>query len=155
MSMHLDSIALLSIALMMSINVNLVAGEAERPLFGQWTLESREINGLTEARYSEAAVEIRDSADMTVSFKNGQVETIKFSPKIHDEKQKVYQVFIESPEDSPELGGDGARKGICRINAKGELEILEAKSASHGFPVDFSDESKAKAICWKLKKAKF
>jgi len=50
------------------------------------------------------------------------------------------------------MGGGGPRKGICKINEKGDLEIVETRSASYDFPIDFSDATKAAAIYWKLTK---
>ena len=50
------------------------------------------------------------------------------------------------------MGGGGPRKGICKINDKGELEIIETRSASKDFPNEFSDASKAAAMFWKLTK---
>jgi len=48
-----------------------------------------------------------------------------------------------------DCGDEATAKGICRINDKGELEILEARSASFDFPADFTDKSKVEATFWK------
>ena len=54
-------------------------------------------------------------------------------------------------QDETRMGGGGPRKGICRVNAEGELEIIEARSAAHGFPIDFSLATKSKSVCWSLR----
>ena len=74
----------------------------------------------------------------------------RFIQNIYDEKTNTFRFLIEGREDSPGMGGDGPRKGICRINENGGLEIIETRSAAFDFPLDFSEASKAKAIYWKL-----
>jgi hypothetical protein len=150
MLMQQSKVGSVLLTLLLLGSPNLVAGDAEKPLVGRWTLESRTINGQADAQYTGAAVEIKESDEMIISLKERQGLTLKFTPKILDERQRLYRFFVEKSEDSATLGGGGARKGICRINDKGELEILEARSASYDFPADFTDKSKAAAAYWRL-----
>ncbi len=62
---------------------------------------------------------------------------------VHDVEKKLVRIRVEYVWDRPETGGAGLRKGLCRIDGKGNLEIIEAASAADDFPSDFSDDSKS------------
>ena len=119
-------------------------------LSGEWTVKSVSIKGTNEKHFESATFSINESNRSEVKLSTGESSQRKFVPIVHDEKTKTFRFTIEEKFDSPALGGSGPRKGICRINEKGELEIVEARSAAEDFPVDFSTATKAKAIAWKL-----
>ena len=121
-----------------------------KSLEGEWTVASHSLRGVSEKRFESAAFVINDSNRSEMKLTSGESSQFKFVPVVHDEKTKMFRFSIEEKFDSPSVGGGGPRKGICRINEKGELEIVEAGSSSDDFPVDFSNASKAKAIAWKL-----
>ena len=76
----------------------------------------------------------------------------KFLPIDYDENEKAYRYLFEGSDDSPDVGGGGPRKSMCRIDESGDLEIIEARSAGDDYPKDFSEAFIAKSVYLKLKK---
>ena len=126
--------------------------DLDKLLHGEWKVASRVIKGKTDNPFIGGTLSLLETERSEVKLINGVSINLKFSRKIHDEKSKTFRFTIETPDDAQGMGGGGPRKGICKINEKGELEIVETRSASYDFPIDFSDATKAAAIYWKLTK---
>jgi hypothetical protein len=124
--------------------------ELIKALQKEWKVVSRTVGGKVDNRFEGATLSILESDKADLKSKTGELTSIKLAPKVHDEKTKTIRFVIELPDDSLSWGGGGPRKGICRINDKGDLEMIEAQSASGDFPIDFSDEVKAKSIYLKM-----
>ncbi len=125
----------------------------DKLLQGDWKIASRVIKGKMDNHFVGGILSLMETERSEVKFANGDSIKIKINRKIHDEKTKAFRFTIETPEDAEGMGGGGPRKGICKVNEEGELEILESRSASQDYPVDFSDATKAAKIYWKLTKA--
>lgn len=127
---------------------------ASQPLKGPWL----SIVGDWEIVFTTSQTKMGKTLSIgdTSSFKYLPAEPIfnsyQFFPIEYREKEKVFRYLFEAPEDSPEIGGGGPRKAMCRINETGELEIIEAPSAADDFPTDFSEASIKKSVYLELKK---
>jgi hypothetical protein len=117
---------------------------------GEWKISSRVLSNEEDGRMSNAIVVLGDKEELEIRFATGEVQTIRFAPVVHDVKNKILRFMIENDEDSAANGGGGARKGICRINDKGEMEMMETTSSVDDFPIDFSEKSKSVVHYWKL-----
>ena len=126
--------------------------DLDRLLQGEWNVTSRVIAGKSDTAFVNATLTLTESDRAEIKLAGGQTMKIKFVRRVHDESTKTFRFSIETSEDNQAMGGGGPRKGICKINDKGELEIIETRSASKDFPKEFSDASKAAAMFWKLTK---
>lgn len=126
--------------------------DLDKLLHGEWKVASRVIKGKTDNPFIGGTLSLLETERSEIKLVNGASINLKFSRKVHDEKAKTFRFTIETPDDAAGMGGGGPRKGICKVNEKGELEIVETRSASYDFPIDFSDATKAAAIYWKLTK---
>lgn len=126
--------------------------DLDKQILGEWNVTSRVIAGKSDTDMVGGKLVLTEAERTEITLAGGATKEVKLIRKVHDEKNKVFRFTIETTEDNEAMGGGGPRKGICRINEKGELEIVETRSASHDFPPDFSDATKAKSMYWKLTK---
>lgn len=126
--------------------------DLDKLIQGEWIVVSRVIAGKADKQFLGGTLLLSEAERTEIKLVSGQSMNIKFIRRVHDEKTKTFRFSIETSEDDEGMGGGGPRKGICKLNEKGELEIVETRSASHDFPNDFSDATKAAAMYWKLTK---
>ena len=126
--------------------------DLDKQIQGEWIVASRVIAGKADKQFLGGTLLLSEAERTEVKLLSGQSMNIKFIRRVHDEKTKTFRFTIETSDDDEGMGGGGPRKGICKLNEKGELEIVETRSASQDFPKDFSEATKAAAMYWKLTK---
>ena len=109
----------------------------DKLLQGDWKVASRVIKGKMDNHFVGSTLSLLETERSEVKFASGDSIKLKFIRKIHDDKTKTFRFTIETPDDAEGMGGGGPRKGLCKVNVDGELEILESRSASQDYPIDF------------------
>ncbi|GAB5403137.1 MAG: hypothetical protein Aurels2KO_13680 [Aureliella sp.] len=118
---------------------------------GKWTVTEALLYGEAAADRVGAEIEIRDdgTADWPMY---GQAQTIDFKLADANEDGSI-PYKIANSEDQPAMGGAGPRNGLLRILESGDMEMIEATSASQPVPPDFSEDTQNNAAFFRLKRA--
>ncbi len=122
-------------------------------LKGDWVVTSRAITGIADPRFGQGRLSVTDELQAALAAPNESQISLQFQPQVLRQDGGT-RLMVETSEDRTEWGGGGARKAICKINAAGELEIVEARSSAYDYPADFSSTTKRNAISWTLTPAK-
>ena len=109
--------------------------DLDKQILGEWNVTSRVIAGKSDTDMVGGKLVLTEAERTEITLAGGATKEVKLIRKVHDEKNKVFRFTIETTEDNEAMGGGGPRKGICRINEKGELEI-EARGS-----INFDDSS--------------
>ena len=120
---------------------------------GDLMVTSRTITGIAEGRFRQGRLTVTESMGAALAAPNEAQISLTFQPHI-SKQAGVTRLLVETNEDRTQWGGGGPRKAICKVNAEGVLEIVEARAASCDFPADFSVAAKLNAISWTLTPAK-
>jgi hypothetical protein len=128
-------------------------------LYGKWKFIDTEVEDMMH----DAVITIGENEQSELarpqdaglpSKSKEMVSKFRLELKAHDIERKMVRIRVEYIWDQPSTGGAGPRKGLCRIDDKGHLEIIETTSAEDDFPTDFSDKSKASGKYRKLARVK-
>ncbi len=107
------------------------------------------IHNVGDMEFVGTTVVIGTAPEVTIADTNGAEELLQFqSDQVNP--NGVFETLASMADDDAMMGGGGARKAICQVNADGDLEILETLAGDEGYPADFSEASKANGIYWKL-----
>lgn len=128
-------------------------------LYGKWKFIDTEIEDVMHDAvltiHENEQSELARPQDSGLPSKAKEMASkVKLELKAHDVEHKIVRIRVEYVWDRPNTGGAGPRKGLCRIDDKGNLEIIETTSADDDFPSDFSNGSKASGKYRKLARVK-
>ena len=121
---------------------------------GLWEVVKMDFTGKANSKFTGGEFMIGEDDTGWWRIPGGRNATFKLVCKLHDKKSKLYRFTIEGSEDAISAGGGGPRKGLLRITAKGEIEMLETTSAIDDYPKDFTAPSLKANKYWKLKPKK-
>lgn len=107
---------------------------------GNWQISNCSVAGIAQISTAEVSIGMGATEALLGT------KSITFLPTTNE----VTQIEVCATGDLECWGGGGPRKGICRVNSDGQLEILEARAASYASPVDFSAASIANSVYTKL-----
>lgn len=116
---------------------------------GEWAVSNHSIAGEADTEFATGTVTITASSQAVIQDATGDSQKIEFQSSTVD-AQGIAQIQVTHGDDEEGMGGGGPRKAIARVNAAGNLEILEALSADDSYPTDFSATSIANGIYWTL-----